>query len=327
MHIRQIARTLALSLFISATAWSASAGSSYPQRPVTIIVPFPAGGPSDGYTRLIAQKLHAKLGQPFIIDNRPGATGMIGTAAVARAKPDGYTLLLASNSSQLISPLVRASAPYDPLRDFEPITILGRYPFCLIVNNAVPARTIGEFTALAKNQPGKLFYGTIGEGSGTHLMAEMFKQQAGIDLVQVPYKGGAAVNTALIAGEVQAYFDGVGSAKPLVDAGRVRALAVTGASRSALLPNVPTLGESGLRGFDPTIWLGMFAPRGTPDAVVQALYKEIKQILETDQEVRDRFADAGTEILGLDPQQASQSMRDEQVAWKALIQRLNIRIE
>lgn len=327
MNIRQRIRRTALLLTLGICACGTAGAQSYPQRPVTIIVPFPAGGPSDGYTRLIAQKLNAKFGQPFIIDNRPGATGAIGTTAVARAKPDGYTLLLASNSSHLISPLVRANAPFDPLRDFEPITILGRYPFCLIVNNSVPANNLSEFVSLAKAKPGKLFYGSIGEGSGTHLMAEMFKQQVDVDLVHVPYKGGAAVNTALIAGEIQAYFDGVGSAKPFVDGGRVRALAVTGPRRSPLLPGVPTLSESGLHGFDPTIWLGMFAPRGTPDAIVRTLYTEVKKILESDQDVRNRFAETGTEILGLDPQQATRAMREEQVAWKALIERLNVRVE
>ena len=327
MQIRHVLGKAAMLFAIGAAGCSAAWAQGYPQRPVTIVVPFPAGGPSDGYTRLIAQRLHATLGQPFIVDNRPGATGMIGTTAVARAKPDGYTILLGSNSSHIISPLMRANPPYDPLRDFEPITILGRYPFCLLVNNDVPVTSVKEFIALAKAKPDKLFYGSIGEGSGTHLMAEMFKQKAGIELVHVPYKGGGAVNTALIAGDIQAYFDGIGSARRFVESGRLRALAVTGTSRSSLLPNVPTLAESGLQGFDPTIWLGMFAPRGTPEAVVQILYREIKKVLDTDPEVRKHFADTGTEILGLDSRQVSETLRTEQAAWKALADRLNIRLE
>jgi tripartite-type tricarboxylate transporter receptor subunit TctC len=301
--------------------------SEYPARPVTIVLPFPAGGPSDIYARLIAQKLQLSLKQPFIVENRPGATGLIGTAAVARAAGDGYTLLITSNSSHIISPLLRAKPPYDPIRDFEPITILGHYPLCLIVNNSVQATNTKELIALAKQNPGKLFFGTIGEGSGTHLMAELFKQKAGIDIVHVPYKGGAAVNAALIAGDIQMYFDGVGSAKKFVDAGRSRAIAVTSEKRSTLLPGVPTLDEAGLGGFNQAIWLGVFAPRGTPPAVVSTLYREIKKILDTDADVRKLFADTGTEISGLAPTEVNGSIRAEQRVWKELIDRLGVRLE
>jgi tripartite-type tricarboxylate transporter receptor subunit TctC len=314
-------------LLAAGLAGPAAAQQAWPSRPVTIVVPFPAGGPSDAYLRLIADKLQATFKQPFIVDNRPGATGLIGTTAVARAKPDGYTLLFTSNSAHIISPLLRTRVPYDPSRDFEPITIVGHYPFCLIVNNAVKATNTKELVALAKSSPGRLFYGSIGEGSGTHLMAEQFKYKAGVDVAHVPYKGGGAVNTALIAGEINMYFDGVGSAKRFVDAGRSRAIAVTGLRRSPLMPNVPTLQEEGLAGFDQTIWLGMFAPHGTPTAIVSKLHGEIKKALDTDPQLRKLVVETGTEILALSPAEVTSRIRSEQKVWKELIDRLNIRLE
>ena len=328
MSILTLIKQLAASVAMGACLLpAAGAAETYPSRPVTIVLPFPAGGPSDTYARLLAQKLQVALKQPFIVENKAGATGLIGSTAVARSKGDGYTLLLTSNSAHIISPLLRSKAPYDPSRDFEPVTILGSYPFCLIANNSVQASNTRELIAFAKQNPGRLFYGTIGEGSGTHLMAEMFKQKAGIDIVHVPYKGGAAVNTALIAGEIHLYFDGIGSAKKFVDAGRSRAIAVTGQKRSPLLPGVPTLNEAGLAGFDPTIWLGIFAPHGTPRPIVATLHKEIRKILDTDAEVRKLFADTGTEILGLSPVEVTGSIRAEQRVWKELIDRLNIRLD
>lgn len=322
--IKTLLTTLALA---AGAAFGTTAAQPYPTRPVTIVLPFPAGGPSDTYARMLADKLQSTLKQPFIVDNKAGATGLIGTSLVARAKPDGYTLLLTSNSAHIISPLLRAKPPYDPSRDFEPITILGQYPFALIVNNSVQATSTKELIALTKQSPGKLFYGSIGEGSGTHLMAEMFKQKAGVDVVHVPYKGGGAVNTALITGEIQMYFDGIGSAKKFVDAGRSRAIAVTGQKRSPLLPAVPTLQEDGLNGFDQTIWLGVFAPRGTPHAITSKLYEEIRKALETDPQLRKLFADTGTEILGLSPAEVTGRIRTEQQTWKELIDRLRIRLE
>lgn len=321
--IKQLAASFALSVSLLPLALA----EPYPARPVTIVLPFPAGGPSDTYARALAQKLQLALKQPFIVDNKPGATGLIGSNAVARANGDGYTILLTSNSAHIIAPMLRTKASYDPSRDFEPITILGSYPFCLMAGNSVQATTTPALIALAKQSPGKLFFGSIGEGSGNHLMAEMFKQKAGIDIVHVPYKGGAAATSALIAGEIQMYFDSVGSAKKFVDAGRARAIAVTGQKRSPLLPGVPTLSEAGLAGFDATIWLGVFAPRGTPSPIIATLYTEIKNILDTDPDVRRLFADTGTEILGMRPAEVTESIRVEQRVWKELIDRLKIRVD
>ena len=327
MKLFSILKLLGQAIGLSVFLVSAALADAYPSQPITIVLPFPAGGPTDAYARLIATKLQASLRQPVIVENRPGATGLIGTSAVAKAKPDGYTLLLATNSTHLISPLLRDKPPYDPIRDFEPVTLLGHYPFCLIVSNGLPVATTRELAALAKSQPGKIYFGTVGEGSGTHLMAELFKQKAAIDIVHVPYKGGAAVSTALSTGEVQMYFDSVGSAKKLVDAGKSRAIAVTGKNRSPLFPNVPTLTESGITGFDPTIWLGLFAPKGTPADALGTLHKELKQLLTSDADLRRTFADNGIEILGLSPAEVTAAMKKEQKEWKELIDRLGVKMQ
>lgn len=258
---------------------SAQAATEFPNRPVTLVVPFPPGGASDIFARILGQKLSAQLGQPFVVENRAGATGLIGTQYVARAKPDGYTVLVSSNSSHVIAPLLKTKAPFDSVNDFEPIVMLGRYPFALDVNPNVPAKNVHELIALAKKSPGKLNFGSIGEGSGTHLVAEMFKQRTGIEITHIPYKGTAALGNALVAGEIDIQFDSVGAAKPLVDSGRVRALAVTGSKRSPLLPNVPSLAEEGIDKVDATIWIGAFAPKGTPKDVVDKLGDGIRKLL------------------------------------------------
>jgi len=318
---------LAMTLLVGAITSSLAATPNYPHRPVTIVVPFPPGGPTDNYARLIAQRLSSRLGQPFIVVNRPGATGTIGTAFVAKAKPDGYTLLFSSNSSQIIAPILRIHPPYDGIKDFTPITLVGRYPFVLVVNNEVPVHTPGELIALAKSKPNGLFFGSIGEGSGTHLMAELFLHNAGIKMTRIPYKGGAAVTTALISGEIQMYFDSISSSKPFIDAGRLRAIAVTGEKRSPLLPAIPTLRESGLGGFDPTIWLGLFAPKGTSSEIVQTLYRQIHDDLRSDDAVKAHFDTDGIETLGTDPARIAPMLSKEKQNWTDLIDMLHLHKE
>ncbi len=318
-----LAAVAALSASIAVPAFA----ESYPSRPVTIIVPFPAGGPQDAITRNLAHRLQAALRQPFIVDNRPGATGMIGTVAASRAKADGYTLLFTSNSAHIIAPLLRKNPGFDPHRDFDPVQRTAVYPFCLTASTKVQASTTQELVTLAKAQPGKLFYGSLGEGSGNHLMTELFKQRTEINLVHVPYKGTAQATTAVMADEVQVYFDSIGSAKSLIDSGRLRAFAVTSEKRSALLPDVPTLAEAGVAGQNPTIWLGILAPKGTPQPILNTLQKEIRQVLETDAEIKTRIRDLGAESSSISPQQIAASMKSEQESWKALIERLQIQLE
>jgi len=324
----QLKKTILKIITISAVLASGCAhAQQYPSRPVTIIVPFSAGGLPDAITRNLALRLQTALGQSFIVDNRPGATGMIGTVAASRSKPDGYTLLFTSNSAHIIAPLLRKNPGFDPYRDFDPIARTAVYPFCLTTSMKLPAKDVRQLVSLAKSQPGKLNYGSLGEGSGNHLMTELFKKKAGIDLVHVPYKGAAIATNAVIADEVQIYFDSIGAAKNLVDAGRIRALAVTSEKRSALLPDVPTLKEAGIDGANPTIWLGIFAPHGTPKSIVATLQKEIQLILETDAEIKTRIKDLGAESPNMSSNQILESMKSEQEGWKELIDRLQIKLE
>lgn len=303
---------------------SAQAATEFPNRPVTLVVPFPPGGASDIFARILGQKLSAQLGQPFVVENRAGATGLIGTQYVARAKPDGYTVLVSSNSSHVIAPLLKTKAPFDSVNDFEPIVMLGRYPFALDVNPNVPAKNVHELIALAKKSPGKLNFGSIGEGSGTHLVAEMFKQRTGIEITHIPYKGTAALGNALVAGEIDIQFDSVGAAKPLVDSGRVRALAVTGSKRSPLLPNVPSLAEEGIDKVDATIWIGAFAPKGTPKDVVDKLGDGIRKLLASDPDVQRVFNDNGADIIGSSSAEFAQALRKEQQEYRDLVQKLKL---
>ncbi len=320
-----LSATLACTLSL-ACGWAAAqqGPGGYPNRPVTLVVPFPAGGASDIFARIIGQKLSDQFGQPFVVDNKPGATGLIGTSHVQRARADGYTLLFSSNSSHVIAPLLKAKPAFDSLADFEPVTMLGRYPFALDVNPKVPARTVKELVELARKSPGKLNFGSIGEGSGTHLAAEIFRQRTGINITHIPYKGTSALGNALIAGEIDIQFDSVGAAKPLVDAGRVRALAVTGSQRSPLLPNVPSLAEEGITGVDPTIWIGAFAPKGTPVEIVTFLNTEIRKLLKDNADVRRIFNDNGADIIGNTPQEFAADITREKAQYTKLVNDLKL---
>lgn len=311
------------SLALTPSAWA----QEYPTRSVSFILPFPAGGGGDTIARLIASKLSVRLNKPFVVENKPGATGLIGISSVLRAPADGHTLLFTFSSAYMISPQLRVKSSFDPLRDFEPITIVGRFPFCLIVNSAVPANNIRELVNLAKQNPGALNFGTNGEGSVPHLLTEMLKQKTGTNMVHVPYKGGPLVNTAIAAGDVQMYFDGVGSAKQHIDTGRVKAIAVTGLSRTPVLPDVPTFKEAGIDGIELSSWMGIFAPKGTPDAVVQRLYKEIRLLLDSDAELKQHIKTVGLEVLGDKPADTALAIRSEYQAWKEVIDRLNIRTQ
>jgi tripartite-type tricarboxylate transporter receptor subunit TctC len=323
-----IARLFVVFLWIvgasAAHAQTEDAGR-YPAKGVKIIVPFPPGGPASVFARLLADRLQSTFDQPFIVENRAGATGIIGTSAVANAAPDGYTLLFASNSSQVMAPLLRSPPPYDPLKNFRPISMLMSYPLYLVVNNDVPARTVAELVALAKAQPGKLNFATIGPGSGNHLVTEMFKARAGIDVVHVPHKGVAAQQMAVMAGEVQFMFDSIGPTKPLVDAGKMRALAVTGRARSWASPDTPTLEESGFRGFDAVIWFGIFAPAGTPDPVVGKLEKEIMAFARLP-EIEQRIKGYAATMVGSTGAELAQEIAREQRMWADIIKANDIRL-
>ena len=297
---------------------------SYPNRPVRIIVPFAPGGPTDTYARVLSDKLQASMGQPFIVENKAGATGILGTGIVATAEPDGYTLVFASNSSQVIAPMLQAKKAYDTGKDFRPLSMLLNYPLYLIVGTAVPAKTVAEFVKLAKDQPGKLNFGSPGTGSGGHLVCEMFKSTAAIDAVHIPYKGVGPAQIGLMGGEIQFVFDSVLASQALIDDGKLRGLAVTGRERLARIPNIPTLKESGYDGFeDIAIWLGMLAPIGVPDAIAKKLEAELMKAARQPDVVK-RVQDSAAVLVGSTGKELADFIARETPAWEAIIRKNNI---
>ncbi|QHI99124.1 tripartite tricarboxylate transporter substrate binding protein [Xylophilus rhododendri] len=308
----------------SAALW---AQASYPDRPITFVSPFPPGGATDLVARVMARSLSVAMGQPVVVEDRVGATGLIGESYVMRAKPDGLTVLIATNSSHVVAPLLQAKKPFDPVADFEPVTLLGGYPLALSVHPSVPARNVQELIALARKSPGKLNFGSVGTGSVIHLTGEQFKLRSGIDITHVPYKGTGTLSNALISGEIDMQFDSVGSTRVLMDSGRIRPLAVTGEKRSAVLPQVPTLAEAGLPGLNSIVWLGAFVPRGTPPAIVDRLRREMVKALREDADVRRVFADNGIEIVGNDSQAFAASLQREQKSWAELIEAARIPLQ
>lgn len=293
--------------------------ANYPDKPITFIVPFAAGGPTDLMARVLGEKLSESLGQPIVVQNRTGATGLIGQTQALRAKPDGYTLLVTSNSSHMLAPLTQKEMPFDPVEDFAPITLLGQYPLVLNVNPEVEAQSVDELLALAKQQPGKLNFGSVGTGSVMHMTGEQFKQKAGVDILHIPYNGTPGMTTALISGEIEMHFNSVSNTKPLTESGRVRALAVTGGNRAPLLPDVPTLKELGMEGVEAYVWVGALAPKETPEAIVSKLESEIRDILANDAGIRKVFEDNGFEIIANTSEEFSTNMKRELAQWKQLM--------
>jgi tripartite-type tricarboxylate transporter receptor subunit TctC len=269
----------------------------YPSKPIRFVVPYPAGGPLDTVARLLGQKVSESTHQPVIVDNKPGAGGNIGADAVAKAPPDGYTILMGAVATHAINPTLYASIPYDPIKDFIPVTQIASTPNVLVVNPAVPAGNVREFIAYAKANPGKLNFGSGSTGSAGHLAGELFKAMAGIDMTHVPYKGAAPAMNDLIGGQIQLMFDNLASSLAQVRAGKVRALAVTTAKRSALAPELPTIAESGLPGFDINTWFGIFVPARTPHEIVERLHAEFTKALAAP-DIRERMLNLGAEPVG-----------------------------
>lgn len=301
-----------------------SATENYPNRAVRIIVPFPPGGPTDIYARILADKLHIALGQPFIVENKPGATGIIGTSFVANAPADGYTLLFGANSSQVISSLLQAHRPFDPLRDFRPLSMLLSYPLYLLLNNDVAAKSVAELVALGKAQPGKLNMGSVGIGSGGHLVIEMFNNATGIRAIHVPYKGAGPAQIGLMAGEVDFMFNSIANSQALVDAGKLRGIAVTGRDRSPMLPQIPTLKDSGYNGFENVvIWLGMVAPAGTPEPIAKKLEAELMRIARLP-DVSKRIKESSSVLVGGTGRDFAEAITRETPVWASIIKENNI---
>jgi len=253
-----------------------AAADSYPSRPVKIIVPFAAGGPADVYARVLGSRLEKALGQPFVIEDMPGGGSIVGTAAAAKSQPDGYTLLMMSNTHTVNESLIKEK-PFQLMRDFVPVAPVNYSDLVLVVNPSVPVKTLKELIALAKAKPGALNYASSGPGTPYHMAGELFKAMAGVDIVHVPYKGSSGARTDVLGGQVQMMFDAITTMAPHVEAGKVRALGTSGKVRSSVLPDVPTISEAGVPGYEAVIWLGIMAPKGTPQAVVDRLNAEIRK--------------------------------------------------
>lgn len=298
----------------------------YPTRPIRIIVPFPPAGGTDRVARVIADPLAARLGQPVIIDNKPGASGNIGTEAAALAPPDGYTLLLTFDGTIVINPHLFARLRINPLKDLAPVTKVGDVTLILAANPSVNARNLSQFLALAKQSPQGFAFGTAGTGSTPHLLGELLKQRAGIDLMHVPYKGGSAAVADVLGNQIPLVSTTVASVQEFVISGRLVGLAVSGANRSKVLPSVPTFIESGLRDFDVTGWNGVFAPAGTPRPIVDRLQREITAVLKIP-EVRNRLEALDVVPAGNTPEQFGDQVKSDYSRWGKVIKAGNIRMD
>ena len=290
----------------------------YPSKPIRIVVPFPAGGATDIAAREIANKMNANWKQPVTVENRGGAGGNVGSDVVAKSAPDGYTLIMGVTGSHAINISLYAKMPYHPVNDFEAITQVAVVPNVVVVHPSVPAKTLQEFIVLARKQPGKYDYASLGSGTAAHLGMEMLKTAAGVYMVHIPYRGSAPAVADLIGGQVQVMMDGLPSALPHVKAGRLRALAVTSQKRSPAAPDLPTIADSGYPGFYADAWSGLFAPKGTPRAVVDKLAIETQRILNLP-DVRERFAALGAEPVGSSPQEFAQHVQREIAKWAAVV--------
>ena len=312
-----------LALAALATALPAWAQDNYPAHPVRIIVPFPPGGPADALARLTGERLAQAFSQPFVIENRPGAGGNIGMEQGAKAPPDGYTLTLAPVGNLTIAPSLYSKLPYDPARDYAPITVIAAVPNVLIVHPSVPAKSLRELIALAKAKPGTLNYASPGNGSGAHLAGELLKSMAGIDIVHVPYNGVGPAMNAILGGQVQLFFAQSSAALQHVKAGSVVALGVASPARIASAPDLPTIAEQGLPGFDVTSWYSLVAPAGTPQPIVDRLQREISKAL-AQPETRAKIAGLGAEPVGNTPSEFAALQRTEAARWAKLAREANI---
>jgi tripartite-type tricarboxylate transporter receptor subunit TctC len=300
--------------------------SDYPNRTIRIIVPFSPGGAVDGPMRAIAEQLGRRLKQQVIIENRPGAGATIGSDAVAKAAPDGYTLLLASQTNAISATLYAGRLAFNPIDDFAGISLLGREPGALVVHPSMPVKNVAELVALAKSKPGELNYASSGNGSGQHLFMAMFASMAGIQLVHVPYKGSGQAVTDLLAGTVPMAIPGAAAMVKHIKAGKLRPLATTGRARAAQLPDVPTLAESGFAGYEAYVWMGLLAPKGTPRAIVDKLQAELKATLATP-EVTGYMSEAGIESVGSSPADMDAYFREERDRWARIVKETGAKID
>lgn len=316
---------LAATLLATLLCAAAALAQDYPSQPIRIIVPFSPGGAVDGPTRAVAQELSKRLKQQVIIDNRPGAGATIGTEVVAKAPPDGYTLLLASQTNAIAASMY-ARLSYHPIDDFAAISLLGREPGVLVVHPSLPVKSVAELIAYAKERPGQLNYASSGNGSGQHLFMAMFASMAGVQLTHVPYRGSGQATTDLLAGTVPMSIPGTAGMIAHIRAGKLRPLAISGSVRSPQLPDVPTLDESGLSGYSAYVWLGLLAPKGTPAPIIERLNREVIAALAAP-EVKSYFSGAGIEAVGSTPAEFEAYFREERDRWARVVKESGAKIE
>ena len=328
MKARQKMKTLfaAIAALAVTVVPMTSAAQAYPTKPIRLVVAFPAGGSTDIIARLVAQRLGERLGQQVIVDNRGGAGGTIGTEIVARAAPDGHTLTMGTTSTHVIAPAAYAKVNYDPVKDFSPITLVASTPYLLVLHPGVKANNLKEFVALAKSQPGKMNFASAGTGSTTQLAMEMLKIAAGIDIVHVPYGGNGPAGTATLGGQVQALFGSMPAVLPHAQAGRLRPIAVGTATRSPALPNVPTVAESGYPGFEVSLWLGFFAPKGTPQPVLNRLQKELTEIANNP-EMKAQFEKNGASSVTNTPAEMNALMKTELEKYSKVVKAAGVSLK
>jgi len=318
-------RILASIALIVLSSIGVANAQDYPVRPVTIVLNAAAGGATDILGRLVAQQLSQQLGKQFVVENRVGAGGNIGTAAVAKAPRDGYTLLFTISSSHVVSPLLYAQPGFDPVKDFDPVILVARVPFLLVVHSSVPASSVKELIALAKAQPGKITYGSSGNGSTNHLAGEMFKTMSGVDMLHVPYKGVAAALADMLGGRIHVVFASVPSVRSQLKDGNLRALAITTLKRSALVPELPPVGDT-VKGYDVDFWVALFTPSGTAKEISTKLYSALTRAL-AGADVRERFAAQGADVVGGSPDELATTLRADLAKWAKIVTATGVKID
>ena len=310
-----------------AMAQKTDPADKYPMRPIRFICPYVPGGAGDIFTRTIGQKLSESLGQAVVVDNRPGANGGIGTELVAKAAPDGHTLLMGNSGPLAVNPVLYKKVPYDPVKDFAPITQGTSYMYVLVVPAALPVTSLNEFTALLKSKPGQMTYGSTGIGGGNHLSGELFNLMTGTRSIHVPYTGSAAALAALLGGQLNYMFDTVITAVPHLRAGRLRGIGVTALRRASSLPEVPTLDELGLKGFELTQWQAVVAPAGTPKPIVDLLYREVAKALKMPDVIERLATQGGNELVGNTPEEFAQVIKSDLAKYAKLVKAANIHVQ
>lgn len=318
--------TTVSSLLLGLALMGGAQAAPFPSKAINAVVPFPSGGSTDAIARAIGPKISATLGQPWVVDNRPGATGAIGAGYVKRAAPDGHTLMVASIAVYSVNPLLQKRLPYDPSKDFDLLTVAVQAPNVLVTNATVPANTVGDFIAYLKKHPGKVTFATSGAGSSDHLTAALFWQKTGTSGLHVPYKGGAPAITDLLGGHANVSFQNINVVLGHIKSGKLRALAVTGANRSAALPNVPTLAESGVKDVDVYSWQAIAAPKGLPKDVKARLHTTIVNTLR-DPQIKDKLSEQGFEIVASSPEQFAKFQAQELARWRDVITNGKIEID